>query len=251
MLKDLLLVLASFFACSVEMVEATTIVLAVGVTAGWRSALRGVVAGSAALALVVIVLGSSLQTLVPIDVLRIVVGTLLLIFGMQWVRKAVQRSVGARALHDEERIFKTEVAELEAVGRQKLDWQGFVVSFKGVFLEGLEVVFIVISFGANSGHFGLTLAGAVAAVVVCTTVAVFVHRPLSRVPENSIKFVVGVMLVSFGTFWGGEGIGVGWKLGDGMLVVAIAMYAAVAFLLVEWLKRRRPQATLQPSAEVV
>jgi len=239
-MKDALLILASFLACSVEMVEALTIVLAVGVTRGWRSALMGVGAGLVVLAAVVAALGPSLVNFVPLSVLQVVVGALLLIFGMQWVRKAVQRAAGVRSKHNEDQIFEDEMSELRggAVAAGAMDWTGFVVSFKGVFLEGLEVAFIVLTFGANSGKFGLTAAGAAAAFVLFSGIALVVHRPLSRVPENTIKFTVGLMLISFGTFWSGEGIGVDWKLSDGTILVAIAVYSLVAFGMVEVLKRR-------------
>jgi uncharacterized membrane protein len=239
-MKDALLILASFLACSVEMVEALTIVLAVGVTRGWRSALMGVGAGLVVLAVVVAALGPSLVNFVPLSVLQIVVGALLLIFGMQWVRKAVQRAAGLRSKHNEDQIFEDEISELRGgvVAAGAMDWTGFVVSFKGVFLEGLEVAFIVLTFGANSGKFGLTAAGAMAAFVLFSGIALVVHRPLSRVPENTIKFTVGLMLISFGTFWSGEGIGIDWKLSDGTILVAIAVYSLVAFGMVELLKRR-------------
>ncbi|HEX5369891.1 MAG TPA: hypothetical protein VFY10_10800 [Dehalococcoidia bacterium] len=239
-MKDALLILASFLACSVEMVEALTIVLAVGVTRGWRSALMGVGAGLLVLAAVVAALGPSLVNFVPLSVLQVVVGALLLIFGMQWVRKAIQRAAGVRSKHNEDQIFEDEMSELRGgvVAAGAMDWTGFVVSFKGVFLEGLEVAFIVLTFGANSGKFGLTAAGALAAFVLFTGIALVVHRPLSRVPENTIKFTVGLMLVSFGTFWSGEGIGIDWKLSDGTILVAIAVYSLVAFAMVQVLKRR-------------
>ena len=240
-MKDALLILASFLACSVEMVEALTIVMAVGVTRGWRSALIGVGAGLVVLAAVVAALGPSLVNLVPLSVLQVVVGALLLIFGMQWVRKAVQRAAGVRSKHNEDQIYEDEISELRGggvVAAGAMDWTGFVVSFKGVFLEGLEVAFIVLTFGANSGKFGLTAAGAFAAFVLFSGIAIVVHRPLSRVPENTIKFTVGLMLISFGTFWSGEGIGVDWKLSDGTILVAIAVYSLVAFGMVELLKRR-------------
>jgi uncharacterized membrane protein len=248
-MKDILLVLASFLACSVEMVEAMTIVLAVGVTRGWRSALTGVGAGFVTLAAVVAIIGPSLVTLVPLGALQVVVGTLLLIFGMQWLRKAIQRAAGVRAKHNENAIYEEELSELraaDAVNGESIDWTGFVVSFKGVFLEGLEVAFIVLTFGTNSGRFALSSIGALAAFVVVTTIGLVIHRPLSRVPENSIKFTVGIMLASVGTFWAGEGIGVDWKLGDVTILIAIAGYAAVAFALVEALKSRQ-RMQLEPA----
>jgi uncharacterized membrane protein len=249
-MKDILLVLASFLACSVEMVEAMTIVLAVGVTRGWKSALIGVGAGFVTLAAVVAIVGPSLVTLVPLGALQVVVGTLLLVFGMQWLRKAIQRAAGMRAKHNEDAIYSEEVSELRSgrFGDGWLDWTGFVVSFKGVFLEGLEVAFIVLTFGTNSGRFALSSIGALGAFVVITTIGLVIHRPLSRVPENAIKFTVGIMLSAFGTFWAGEGIGVDWKLGDATIIVAIAGYSAVAFLLVEALKSRHRPALL-PATE--
>jgi uncharacterized membrane protein len=229
----LLQVATAFLASAVEMVEALTIVLAVGLTRGWRTALTGVGAALAALAVVVAALGPSLVRYVPLGALQVVVGTLLLIFGLQWLRKAILRAAGLKAKHDEDQIFAHELAELEsepvAAG---FDWNGFVVSFKGVFLEGLEVAFIVLTFGANAGRFGPSAAGAAAAFVLVALVGVVVHRPLSRVPENAIKFSVGLALTSFGTFWGGEGIGVDWSLGDWMLPILVLCYGVVSWLLV-------------------
>lgn len=239
-MSGLLQVLSAFLASSVEMVEALTIVLAVGITRGWRTALTGVAAALAALAVVVAALGPSLATFVPIDVLRVVVGMLLLIFGLQWLRKAILRASGRKALHDEDLIYRREIAELgtEPALPTGLDWTGFVVSFKGVFLEGLEVAFIVVTFGANAGRFDLSIAGAVSALVLVTGVGLVVHRPLSRVPENAIKFAVGLMLTAFGTFWGGEGVGIEWGAGDVMLPVLLLIYGLSAALLVNLLRSR-------------
>ncbi len=240
MLSGALLLGSSFLASAVEMVEALTIVLAVGITHNWRTALLGVLAALLALAVVVAALGPSLVHYVPIDTLRIVVGVLLLIFGLQWLRKAILRAAGLKAQHDEEQIFAREIAELRILSatRQALDWTGFVVSFKGVFLEGLEVAFIVLTFGANSGRFELSAAGALLAFVLVGTVGAMVHRPLSRVPENAIKFVVGIALTSFGTFWAGEGVGVSWALGDFTILLLVGLYALVALVLVNALSRR-------------
>jgi len=238
----LLLVGATFLASIVEAVEALTIVLAVGLTHGWRTAFLGVVAGSIALAVIVVVLGPALTYVIHLDQLQVLIGALLLIFGLQWMRKAIQRASGQRALHDEELIFQREVAELGGTfadtNKRDIDWSGFVVSFKGVFLEGLEVVFIVLTFGANANKsFGPATLGAVLAVVLVAIVGAAVHRPLARVPENSIKFVVGILLVAFGTFWGGEGIGVEWSLGDWTIVLLAGLYLAVALILVASLRR--------------
>lgn len=237
-----LVVVAVFLASAVEAVEALTIVLAVGLTDGWRTALLGTVAASLALALVVIALGPALVRAIPISGLQVLIGVLLLIFGLQWVRKAIMRASGLKAKHDEAAIFEAEVATLTrgaaTPSRSDIDWTGFVVAFKGVFLEGLEVAFIVLTFAANrEGALGWSSLGAALAFIVVGLVGLVVHRPLTRVPENTIKFAVGIMLVSFGTFWGGEGIGVEWGLGDWMLLVLIGLYAATASTLVTLLKR--------------
>jgi uncharacterized membrane protein len=236
-LDTALLVLTSFLASAVEMVEALTIVLAVSLTRGWRSALTGVGAALAALVVVVAALGPSLVHYVPLSGLQVVIGVLLLIFGLQWLRKAVLRGAGLKAKHDESEIFRKELDEL---GGEKpssgVDWTGFVVSFKGVFLEGLEVAFIVLTFGANAGRFGPSAAGAAAAFILVAGVGVVVHRPLSRVPENAIKLSVGLALTSFGTFWGGEGVGVDWSLGDWMLPLLVATYGLIVWLLIVLLR---------------
>ena len=234
-----LVITASFLASAVEAVEALTIVLAVGLTNGWKTALLGVAAGSAALAVLVVGLGPGLVALIPLGSLQVVIGVLLLIFGLQWVRKAIRRSAGLQSMHDEEAIFAREVAALGTdPNKNDIEWSGFVVSFKGVFLEGLEVAFIVLTFGANDKTaFVPALQGALLAFLVVTIVGVVVHRPLSKVPENGIKFVVGLMLISFGTFWGGEGIGVEWSLGDAMILVLIALYAVASVLLLALVKR--------------
>jgi uncharacterized membrane protein len=244
MLHDILLVGAAFLASAVEMVEAMTIVLAVGITRGWRTALAGVAAASVALAVIVGTLGKSLDQFIPIDTLLVVVGILLLVFGMQWLRKAIMRSTGLKDLHDEDRIYQEELAELKGLGADPIagnviDWNGFVVSFKGVLLEGLEVAFIVISFGAaNDGQYGLAVSGAVVAFVLITAIGLAVHRPLSRVPENSIKWVVGVMLMAFGTFWMGEGVGLDWTLKEGMIPVLAILYWLAGMAMVGLLKPR-------------
>ena len=233
------LVLAAFAASAVEMVEALTIVLAVGVTRGWRSAITGVGVALAALALIIAALGPALAQL-PIDALRVVVGTLLLIFGLQWLRKAILRAGGLKALHDEDAIYAAEVARLRAAGtRTAHDWYAFTVAFKGVFLEGLEVAFIVVTFGGSHGETGLAALGAAVALVAVLVAGLVVHAPLSRVPENTLKFGVGVMLTAFGIFWSGEGAGVEWPGGDIALLALIAFVVAVAGGLVAVLRRRR------------
>jgi uncharacterized membrane protein len=194
-----------------------------------------------ALALIVGVLGTSLVNLVPLDVLQVTVGLLLLIFGMQWLRKAIQRAAGVRSMHDENQIFRDEVRQLttvQASGAGVIDWTGFVVSFKGVFLEGLEVAFIVVTFGANSGRTDLAALGAFAAFAIVCGIGAIAHRPLSVVPENAIKHTVGVMLMAFGTFWGAEGVGVVWTLDAVALVVIGAFYWLCSLVLINLLKRR-------------
>jgi uncharacterized membrane protein len=238
---DVLLVGSAFLASSVEAVEALTIILAVGVTRGWRAAFLGMGTASVALAVIVGILGVSLVNFVPLHALQVVVGCLLLIFGMQWLRKAVMRSTGLKAKHDEAKIYNDELAQLssEAVPIASFDWTGFVVSFKGVFLEGLEVAFIVITFGAHSGSsIPLASAGAVAAIIVVAIVGLIVHKPLTRVPENAIKYVVGIALCAFGTFWGLEGAGVEWTLKEPTILILAGVYWAASALAIYFLKER-------------
>jgi len=240
----LFLVLAAFLASAVEMVEALTIVLAVGVTRNWRSALIGVAAATVALAAVVAVLGPAL-TLIPINGLRLVVGTLLLIFGLQWLRKAILRASGYKALHDEDAIFRKEQEEARRAGKEVragLDWYAFTLSFKGVFLEGLEVAFIVLTFGSTQGSIPLAAAGAAAALLVVAVVGVAIHAPLSRVPENTMKFAVGVMLTTFGIFWGAEGAGIAWPGTDAALLGVLVFVIAISLALVAVLRRQNERA---------
>ncbi len=232
--------LPAFLASAVEAVEALTIVLAVGVTRQWRSALYGAFAGLGVLAVLVGAFGTAIVLFVPLNALRIVIGSLLLIFGLQWATKAILRASGARAKHDEEAIFAAEVKRLGAeapVPETGIDGVSFFVSFKGVLLEGLEVAFIVITFGTSAGRLDTAIVGAVVAVLLVVTVGAFVHRPLSRVPENGLKFAVGLMLVSFGTFWAGEGAGIDWPASDATLILLLIAYLAVGVAAV-WLARR-------------
>ena len=234
------LVGAVFLACTVEMVEALTIVLAVGHTRGWRSALEGVGAALIALAALVAGFGPALVH-VPLNWLRLVVGGVLLIFGMQWLRKAILRSCGLKAKHDEDEIYRKKVAELKAVdaavGRDRV---AFVVAFKGVFLEGLEVVIIVLTLGTSAHRLSLAIVVAAIAVVIVSTAGVVVARQLSSVPENAMKTSVGVLLVTYGTFWVGEGLKVTWPGNDVMLVVFVLLYAAVTWLLILFMRRVHP-----------
>ena len=238
-MHSVLLVLAAFLASTVEMVEALTIVLAVGVTRGWRSAGWGVAAALAGLGVIVAALGPALAHF-PIDSLRLVVGAVLLVFGLQWLRKAVLRASGLKALHDEDAIYAAELAALRAEGtRPAHDWYAFTVAFKGVFLEGLEVAFIIVTFGGTQHNVGLATIGAAAALVVVLIVGAIVHAPLTRVPENTLKFGVGVMLTSFGIFWSTEGAGVSWPGSDASILAVIAFVALLAFGLVAFARRRQ------------
>lgn len=231
-----------FLACAVEAVEAATVILAMGTARHWRSTLSGVAIGLLLLAAVVAVVGPAISV-VPLGALRLVVGAALLIFGLQWLRKAVLRAGGIKPLHDEDAIFRQQLAAAEsaAQGRRGLvaDWYSFTVSFKSVVLEGLEVVFIAVTFGANAHAIPLAAVAALAAVVVVAGAAVAVRSPLSRVPENTTKFVVGVLLCAFGTFWGAEGAGANWPGSDAALPALVALYAAVGLLLARALRARQ------------
>ena len=223
------------------MVEALTIVLAAGVTRGWRSALFGLGAAVVVLTAIVAVFGPAL-TLIPISALRLVVGALLLAFGLQWLRKAILRASGFKALHDEEAIYAEELAGARTAAREEragMDWYGFTLSFKGVLLEGLEVAFIVVTFGSAQGNIPLATLAAGAALVLVATVGVLVRAPLARVPENTLKFAVGVMLTTFGIFWSAEGAGADWPGGDAALPVVLVFVIAISFASVVLLRRRR------------
>jgi uncharacterized membrane protein len=232
------LAISVFLACAVEAVEALTIVMAVGVTRSWRWALTGVGAGLAVLAVIVAALGPALTAL-PIDVLRVVVGGLLLVFGLQWLRKAVLRYAGLKALRDEDEEYASETGAARAAGRAGagFDAYSFTIAFKGVLLEGLEVAFIVLTFGASQHDIGLAAAAAAVAVAVVVLAGVLVRAPLARVPENTMKFCVGVMLTSFGVFWGAEGAGASWPGGDAALLVIIPGVALASLAMVRWLRR--------------
>jgi uncharacterized membrane protein len=250
-MSSALVVLSAFLASAVEMVEALTIVLAVGTTRSWRSALTGAGVALVALAAIVAVLGPAL-TIIPIDDLRVVVGALLLVFGLQWMRKAILRASGLKALHDEDAIYASEVAHAAEAATEEhagLDWYAFTVAFKGVLLEGLEVAFIVVTFGSAKHAVGWAALGAAAAAVAVATTGAVVHAPLSRVPENTLKFVVGVMLTGFGTFWGGEGAGVNWPGNEAALPVVIVFMACVALALV-WIESRRRAGTARGRGRV-
>jgi uncharacterized membrane protein len=246
MTREVILVAAAFLACAVEMVEALTIVLAVGVTRGWRSAFIGTGTALVALTAVVAALGPALAVL-PVGSLRLFIGALLLVFGMQWLRKAILRASGFKALHDEDAIFAEEerAARATSTTGSGIDWYAFTVAFKGVFLEGLEVAFIVVTFGGAQHNVGLAALGAVSAGVVVLVIGLAVHRPLSRVPENAMKFAVGVMLSSFGIFWAGEGAGVTWPGKDAALLGLLVFVIATSTVFVSALKRRHAHARFE------
>lgn len=233
------LALSVFLACTVEAVEALTIVLAVGTVRSWRSSLYGVGAASLVLAALIAALGPALNA-IPIGVLRVIVGGLLLVFGLQWLRKAILRAAGLKALHDELGNFAEETERAQAVGavgaRESFDGYAFTVSMKAVLLEGLEVVFIVLTFGANQHRVGLAAVAAGVAVVLVVAVGFAVRAPLARVPENAMKFAVGVMLTSFGTFWSAEGAGAHWPGGDAALLVIIPVLALASLAMVATLR---------------
>jgi len=237
-------VTTAFLASLVEAVEALTIVLAVASVRGWRPAGLGALAGLVLLALLVAALGPLLE-LVPLQLLQLTIGVLLLLFGMRWLRKAVLRSAGVIPLHDEEKAFAAETAELQEQARRKemrLDWLAGLASFKAVLLEGLEVVFIVIAVGSGRGLLLPASAGAVAACALIAGAGLLVHRPLARVPENTLKFAVGVLLCAFGVFWIGEGVGVAWPGEDLSIVGLGALVLAGAVMAVAIARRAHAQA---------
>ena len=242
------LILTVFVACAVEAIEALTIVLAAGVTREWRSTFQGMAAALLVLAAIVAALGPAI-TLLPLTALRLLVGALLAIFGLQWLRKAILRAAGYKSLHDEASAYLREVTAAKAAASSSRgrvhDWYAFTLAFKGVLLEGLEVVFIVITFGANQRNVGAAVIGAAAAVAVVAVTGIAVRAPLAKVPENAMKFAVGIMLTSFGIFWGAEGAGVSWPGQDAALLVLVPVVALVALCYTVLL--RRPGAA-QPAS---
>jgi uncharacterized membrane protein len=229
----------------VEAVEALTIVLAVASVRGWRAAGLGALAGLALLAVIVLALGPLLNH-VPLHPLQFLIGILLLLFGMRWLRKAILRAAGLIPLHDETKAFAQETEQLREQARRheaRLDWVAGLASFKAVLLEGIEVVFIVLAVGAGHGLLVPASIGAVAACILVVAVGFALHRPLARVPENTLKFVVGVMLSAFGVFWTGEGLGVTWP-GEDLAIIAFAVLFLVTALLAVTLARRQSAAAL-------
>lgn len=242
------LLTAVFIAAFVEFVEAFTIVLAMGITREWRSTIAGVLAAIATLPIITLALGYALVTLIPESLFQLVIGSLLLIFGLQWLRKAILRASGLKSLHDEDATFRAEREAALAAGEQTrfgLDWFAFVVTFKAMFLEGLEVVFIVITFGLTADAVGPAAVAAALAFVVVVVIGALVHRPLARIPENTLKFAVGILLTTFGTYWSLEGLGffaagresLAWPGGDWALPGLLVFWVALSLSLVPWLNR--------------
>jgi uncharacterized membrane protein len=231
---------AAFLASLVEVVEAFTIVLAVATVRGWRPAIAGAAGGLVVLALIVLVFGPAIDR-IPIGVLQVSIGVLLLLFGMRWLRKAVLRAAGVIPLHDEEAAYRAETSELEDTVRRhqaRADWLAGLAAFKAVVVEGIEVVFIVIAVGAGRGLIVPASLGALAAGALVLLIGTLVHRPLARVPENALKFGVGVMLSAFGVFWTGEGLGVNWPGEDFMVLGLVAAFLGLGLALVAILRRQ-------------
>ena len=245
--NETLLLLAVVLATAVEMVEALTIVLAVGVTRGWRATLVGVGTAVVALGIVVAAVGPAISR-ISLTPLRLIIGGLLLIFGVQWIRKAILRASGFKAKHDEDAIYDaTADSAFDAPRGAEFDGYSFAIAFKGVFLEGLEVIFIVLTFGAQQHRLAISAVAALLTAVVVATVGVLVHRPLSRVPENTLKFIVGILLTSFGLFWSAEGAGVVWPGGESAIPVLIALIAATSLLFSHSLRLQHQRL---PTSEV-
>jgi len=238
-------------ASAVEMVEAATIVLALGASRGWRSAIVGSLFAIVTLALIVLIAGPSIL-LVPIDVLRLLVGVLLLIFGMQWLRKAILRATGFKALHDEEKIFEAELQSAKTAEKTKtfsnLDKYAFTLSFKTVLLEGFEVIFIVLTFGALKNSLGIATMAAFFSLALVAGVAFAIRKPLTKVPENTLKFVVGTMATTFGIFWTTEGLKITWAYADATLLLLAALVLTASFGCILWLRGKKPASKKQTKA---
>ncbi|HSO94372.1 MAG TPA: hypothetical protein VLS53_07895 [Candidatus Dormibacteraeota bacterium] len=225
--------LTTFLASAVEAIEMVTIVVGVGATRGWRSTLIGAASGFLVLTVVVVIAGAALQA-VPIGALRLIVGALLLVFGLQWFRKGIMR-VAARGLAG---MKEMEFDAAERWHKPGMDWTAFVLSFKGVVLEGLEVAFIVVSFGANANKLGLAAIAGIAAVVIIGGIGLAIHHVVNRIPRSLLQLIVGVMLTTFGTFWALEGLGVSWPAGDGAIPALLVFYALTGAVYIT-LERQR------------
>src|SRR5258706_8530180 len=247
-------VIAAFLAAAVEFVEAFTLVLVAGITANWRSAIVGALGAVATLAAVIATLGVALVTLIPLDVLRFVIGLLLLLFGLKWLKNAIQRYSGLKFLHDEEAIYAANLAQARARGQAvgtRLDPFGVLLSYKSVLLEGLEVAFIVISFGSGGASgIGMAAIGAAAAGVLVILVGALVRAPLQRIPENTLKFIVGIMLTTFCKFWPGKSFVINWPFSDLILLLLAAFYLVVSGLLITAIKQhQRHEASATTASE--
>ncbi len=246
------IVIAAFLAASVEFVEAFTLVLVAGITVNWRSSIVGALAALATLAVIIATLGVAIITYVPLEVSRFVIGFLLLLFGLKWLKNAIQRYSGLKFLHDEEAIYAANLAQARARGEAvgtRLDPFGVLLSYKSVLLEGLEVAFIVISFGGGGANgIGFATLGATAAGLLVILVGAFVQAPLQKVPENTLKFIVGIMLTTFGTFWSGESFGIDWPFSDLFLLLLAALYLAASLLLIWAIRQRQPRVASATTA---
>ena len=231
---------AAFLGSAVESIEALTIVLAVGLTRGWRSPLYGTLVALISLAVLVVVFGQLIVTRVPESTLKLIIGTLIVLFGMRWLHKAVLRSAGVVAMHDEDKSYAKTVSEIEGHGAARQDWIGFTIALKGVFLEGLEVVFIVVAVGGTSGGLPIAVAGGLLAMVVVAGIGLVVRKPLARVPENTLKYAVGIILTSLGTFWAAEGMGATWPLDFVSAFGIAAIYLGASRLAIMLINRRQP-----------
>ena len=230
---------AAFLGSAVESVEALTIVLAVGLTRGWRSPLYGAVVALVALAVLVLLFGQLIVTRVPELTLKLIIGTLIVLFGLRWLHKAILRSAGVIAMHDENKSYEDTLKELHGSPLRQ-DWVAFTIALKGVFLEGMEVVFIVVAVGGTSGGLHIAVAGGLLAMIAVAVLGVVVRKPLAQVPENTLKYAVGVILASIGTFWAAEGMGATWPLDLVSVLGIAAIYFGASRVAVMMIRRRTP-----------
>jgi Ca2+/H+ antiporter, TMEM165/GDT1 family len=230
---------AAFLGSAVESVEALTIVLAVGLTRGWRSPLYGTLVALVSLAFLVVLFGQLIVTRVPESTLKLIIGTLIVLFGLRWLHKAVLRSAGVIALHDENKSYEEAVSELRRAAVRQ-DWVGFTIALKGVFLEGMEVVFIVVAVGGTSGGLPIAVAGGLLAMIAVAAIGVVVRKPLAQVPENTLKYAVGVILASIGTFWAAEGMGATWPFDLVSVLGIAAIYFGASRVAVALIRRPVP-----------
>lgn len=243
------ILVATALAAGVEFVEAFTIVLAVGVTRGWRSALLGAVSALVVLAIIVAIFGVEVLQVVPLGVLKVIIGVFLLLFGLKWLRAALLRYGGRKALRDEAAAFQREVATLRdtAGSTRRIDWSAFTTSFNGTFLEMLEAALIVIALGSAGKAMPSAIVGAVGAAAIVAVAGFLLRSPLERVPENTMKFIVGIMLTTFGSFWLGEGAGITWWHSDAVIPILIGIFLIASWVAVLWLKRTAQAAIKQPT----